>query len=70
MKQPMVGGSCTMCCICTYQSLCSSWFFVQVYEDLYQSMITGPGALEKAEWWKDIANRPKRGSLHHEISKL
>ena len=43
----------------------------QVYESLYRAMITTPGAMERPKWWKEVLDRPVRGSKNDELkSKL
>ena len=39
----------------------------QVYENLYQAMVSSPKALERPSWWKEVLQKPVVGSLHENI---
>ncbi|CAI8050684.1 Peroxisomal acyl-coenzyme A oxidase 3 [Geodia barretti] len=40
----------------------------QVYERLFQAMVTRPGSLERPSWWKEMAGQTAAGSLHSQIA--
>jgi len=44
------------------------WFVLQAYKHLYQAMVTGPKALERPSWWREVVDKPIPGCRNHEIA--
>ena len=52
-----------------YTYLPSSSFPLQIYKNLFQSVLSSPHSMDRPHWWQEFTDTPVVGSRHKDMAE-